>query len=58
MATFTDWLVQLGNAGAVRNAASVRAQRKAAEAQANALFRRFEQTHGQPERRVHKTPAA
>jgi hypothetical protein len=58
MATLTDWLVRLGNTGAVRNAATVCAERRAAEARADALVRRFEQTNVQTERRLTTTPAA
>ena len=39
--TLASWFVQLGNAGAVRNAATAVAQRRAAEARADALLRRF-----------------
>lgn len=40
--SFGSWLVQLGNAGAVRNAAAVCAERRAAEMRAEAVARRFE----------------
>jgi hypothetical protein len=44
MANFGEWLLKLGNAGAVRNAAAVVAERRAAEARASALLRRFQET--------------
>jgi hypothetical protein len=39
--TLTMWLVQLGNAGAARNAAAACAQRRAADARTEAFLRRF-----------------
>ncbi len=44
MAALGTWLVRLGNAGAARNAATMVAQRRAAEARANAVMRRFAET--------------
>jgi len=58
MATFTTWLVRLGNAGAIRNAATACAERRAGDARAEALMRRFEQTPAQTQRRVTTTSAA
>jgi hypothetical protein len=45
MASLTTWLVRLGNAGAVRNAAAVCAERRASEMQADAMMRRFDSEH-------------
>jgi len=58
MATLTDWLLRLGNAGAVRNAAAMCAERRAMQAQADALVRRFEQSGSHTQRLLRTTPAA
>jgi hypothetical protein len=39
--TLTTWLLQLGNAGAARNAAAACAERRAKDARAEAMLRRF-----------------
>ena len=57
MATFADWLVKLGNAGAVRNAAASVAERRAAEARLNATMRRFNETRSTGPSRRFGTPA-
>lgn len=41
MASIGQWLLQLGNAGAIRNAAASVAERRALEARTNATVRRF-----------------
>ena len=41
MASLTAWLTQLGNAGAIRNAAAMCAERRAADMHAAAMVRRF-----------------
>lgn len=41
MATIGQWVVQLGNAGAIRNAAVSVAERRALEARLDATMRRF-----------------
>lgn len=58
MATFGQWLMQLGNAGAVRNAAASVAERRAAEARLRATMRRFDETHSEAPSRRFGTPAA
>ena len=39
--TLTTWLLQLGNAGAARNAAAACAERRAMDARIDAVMRRF-----------------
>jgi hypothetical protein len=52
------WLLQLGNDGAARNAAAACAERRAAEARANAVARRFTPPAPVTPRRVNTNPAA
>lgn len=46
MATFGDWLLKLGNSGAVRNAAVVVAERRAAEMRVEAAVQRLSEVRG------------
>jgi hypothetical protein len=53
MASLGEFLLKLGNAGAIRNAAASVAERRAAEARLNATVRRFSETSsGTTSRRI------
>jgi hypothetical protein len=54
--TLTSWLLQLGNAGAARNAAAACAERRALEARNEAMMRKFTQLPAP--RRSRPNPAA
>jgi len=58
MPTLSSWLLRLGNAGAARNAAAACAERRAAEARAEATAKRFTETSAAVQHRLTTTRSA